>query len=67
VLAAIAPGLHGALLAAKLAGYTHVNLDGTLVRTDRSRPPAPPRLPTGGRWICGGRAGTITTAETYRS
>jgi hypothetical protein len=36
VLAAVAPGLHGALLAAKLAGHTHVLLDGTLIRTDRS-------------------------------
>ncbi|WP_166666051.1 MULTISPECIES: HARBI1 family protein [Pseudonocardia] len=37
VLAAAAPGLHGALLAARAAGYTHVHLDGTLIRTDRSR------------------------------
>jgi hypothetical protein len=37
VLAAIAPGLHGALLAARTAGHTHVQLDGTLIRTDRSR------------------------------
>ena len=37
VLAAAAPGLHGALLAARAAGHTHVHLDGTLVRTDRSR------------------------------
>jgi DDE superfamily endonuclease len=37
VLAAVAPGLHGALLAARAAGHTHVHLDGTLIGTDRSR------------------------------
>ena len=37
VLAAAAPGLHGALLAARSAGYSHVHLDGTLIRTDRSK------------------------------
>jgi hypothetical protein len=37
VLAAVAPGVHGALLAARTAGHTHVHLDGTLIRTDRSR------------------------------
>jgi hypothetical protein len=36
VLAAVAPTLHGALLAARVAGHSHVNLDGTLIRTDRS-------------------------------
>ena len=41
VLAAAAPSLHGALLAAKLAGHTHVGLDGTLVRTDRSKAVGP--------------------------
>ena len=41
VLAAAAPGLHGALLAAKLAGHTHVGLDGTLIRTDRSKAAGP--------------------------
>jgi hypothetical protein len=41
VLAAAAPGLHGALLAAKLAGHTHVGLDGTLIRTDRSKTAGP--------------------------
>ena len=30
VLAAVAPTLHGALLAARVAGHTHGNLDGTL-------------------------------------
>ncbi len=34
VLAAAAPGLHGALLAARAAGHTHVQLDGTLIGTD---------------------------------
>jgi hypothetical protein len=41
VLAAAAPGLHGALLAARAAGHTHVHLDGTLIRTDRSTAPGP--------------------------
>jgi DDE superfamily endonuclease len=35
VLAAAAPGLRGALLAARAAGHPHVTVDGTLVRTDR--------------------------------
>src|SRR6266508_4354395 len=35
-LAARRPGLHGALLAAKAAGHTHVILDGTLIATDRA-------------------------------
>jgi len=37
VLAGAAPSLHGALLAARMAGHTHIHLDGTLIRTDRSR------------------------------
>jgi hypothetical protein len=41
VLAARQPGLHGALLAAKAAGHTHVILDGTLIRTDRISTPGP--------------------------
>lgn len=41
VLAARRPRLHGALLAAKVAGYTHVILDGTLIPTDRSCRPGP--------------------------
>jgi hypothetical protein len=40
-LAEAAPSLHGALLAAKAAGHTHVALDGTLVRTDRSNAAGP--------------------------
>lgn len=35
VLAACAPDVHDALLAAKAGGATHLNLDGTLIRTDR--------------------------------
>ena len=31
------PSLHGALLGARIAGHTHVHLDGTLIRTDRSK------------------------------
>jgi DDE superfamily endonuclease len=34
-LAARAPSLHNALLAAKTAGYSHVIIDGTLIETDR--------------------------------
>jgi hypothetical protein len=41
VLAARAPGLHSALLAAKAAGYDHVLLDGTLIETDRVSMPGP--------------------------
>jgi hypothetical protein len=41
VLAARAPSLHGALLAAKAAGYSHVNVDGTLVEIDRVSIPGP--------------------------
>ncbi|MGH3716978.1 MAG: HARBI1 family protein, partial [Micromonosporaceae bacterium] len=40
-LAAQAPGLHSALLAAKAAGHEHVSIDGTLVATDRCRVPGP--------------------------
>jgi hypothetical protein len=35
ILAAAAPGLRGALLAARAAGHPHVTVDGTLMRTDR--------------------------------
>jgi hypothetical protein len=41
VLAAAAPGLRGALLAARAAGHAHVTVDGTLIRTDRVRAPGP--------------------------
>jgi hypothetical protein len=41
VLAAQAPGLHCALLAAKAAGYDYVLLDGTLIETDRVSTPGP--------------------------
>jgi hypothetical protein len=43
VLAARQPSLHGALLAAKAAGHTHVLLDGTLIHTDRIATPGPTR------------------------
>ena len=36
-----APSLHSALLAAKMAGYSHVTVDGTLIETDRCRTPGP--------------------------
>src|SRR4051794_26308868 len=41
VLAAAAPGLRGALLAARAAGHGHVTVDGTLIRTDRGRASGP--------------------------
>ena len=41
VLAVAAPSLHGALLAGRTAGHSHVHLDGTLIHTDRSRAPGP--------------------------
>jgi hypothetical protein len=41
VLAARRPGLHGALLAAKAAGHSHVIVDGTLIHTDRIAAPGP--------------------------
>jgi hypothetical protein len=43
VLAARQPSLHGALLAAKAAGHTHVILDGSLIYTDRISTPGPTR------------------------
>jgi DDE superfamily endonuclease len=41
VLAAAAPGLRGALLAARAAGHAHLTVDGTLIRTDRCSAPGP--------------------------
>ena len=41
VLAARAPKLESALLAAKMAGYRHLNIDGTVIETDRCRTPGP--------------------------
>ena len=41
LLAALAPDVHKALAAAKAAGVTHVNLDGTLIHTDRVAQPGP--------------------------
>ncbi|MFC0105690.1 HARBI1 family protein [Kibdelosporangium aridum] len=43
VLAACRPSLHGALLAAKAAGHSHVIVDGTLIYTDRISTPGPTR------------------------
>jgi hypothetical protein len=39
--AAAALGLHGALLAARVAEHSHVTVDGTLIRTDRCHVPGP--------------------------
>src|SRR3954453_7088264 len=41
VLAAVAPGLRGAPLAARAAGHPHFTVDGTLIRTDRCHMPGP--------------------------
>jgi hypothetical protein len=41
VPAARAPSLQSALLAAKMAGYSHINIDGTFIETDRCRTPGP--------------------------
>jgi hypothetical protein len=41
VLAAEAPALESALLAAKMAGHSHVSIDGTLIETDRCHTPGP--------------------------
>ena len=41
VLAARKPSTHNALLAAKMAGVTHVNIDGTLLYTDKCHLPGP--------------------------
>ena len=41
LLAARKPSLHTALLAAKMAGHCHINIDGTLIYTDRCNIPGP--------------------------
>lgn len=41
VLAAQSPSLHNALLATQAAGYSHINIDGTLIETDRVSTPGP--------------------------
>ena len=40
-LASRAPRLESALLAAKMAGHSHVSIDGTLIEPDRCRTPGP--------------------------
>ncbi len=62
VLADRKPSLHGALLAAKAAGHSHVLLDGTLIATDRiATPRVGPgvairsveiRVPSTITWVC---------------
>ena len=61
VLAARVPSLSNVLLAAWIAGHTHLNIDGTVIRTGCPRPGRRPG------WTCGGRANTSTTAATSRS
>jgi DDE superfamily endonuclease len=41
VLAGQAPALNSVLIAAKMAGYSHVTIDGTLIETDRCRTAGP--------------------------
>ena len=41
LLALRRPSLHAALLAATTAGYGHINLDGTLIHTNRCATPGP--------------------------
>lgn len=43
VLADQAPAVHSARTAASMAGHTHVNLDGTVIRTDRCSVAGPTR------------------------
>jgi hypothetical protein len=51
VLAARAPKLESALLAAKAAGHPHITIDGTLIETDRCRTPGP--TPGVDLWVVG--------------
>lgn len=51
VIAGQALGMTSALLAVKMAGYSHVNIDGTLIETDRCPRTPGPAL----GWIFGGR------------
>jgi len=41
VLAAQAPAIESALLAARMAGHSHISINGTLIETDRCRTPGP--------------------------
>jgi len=69
VLAAQAPGLESALLAAKMAGHTHVSIDGTLIETDRCRTPGPtPKVDlwwSGKHANHGGNIQVITTPDGW--
>jgi DDE superfamily endonuclease len=69
VLAAQAPGLHGALLAAKAAGHSHVSVDGTLIVTDRvatEGPTAGVDLWWSGKHSChGGNVQVITVPDGW--
>jgi hypothetical protein len=65
VLAAQAPALESALLAAKMAGHAHISIDGTLIETDRCRTPGP--TPGVDLWWSGKHAnhgGTIQVITT---
>ena len=62
VIADQAPGLSSVLPAANMAGYAHVNIDGTLIETDRCRTPGP--TPGVDLWWSGN---TTTMAAMSRS
>jgi hypothetical protein len=67
-LAAAAPALHSALLAAKIAGHEHVSIDGTLIHTDRVSEPAPPGVDLwwSGKHHChGGNVQVITVPDGW--
>ena len=70
LLAAQAPSLRGALLAAKAAGYSHVIIDGTLIETDRVRTPGPTEGVdlwwSGKHDNHGGNVQVITAPEAFR-
>jgi hypothetical protein len=70
VLAAEAPDLATALERAKAAGLTHLNLDGTVVRTDRAADPGPGGADLwwpGKHQHHGGNAQVISTRTAGRS
>lgn len=63
VLAVLRPSLHGALLAANVAGHMHVGVNRTLIPTDLFHAPGP----APGEWTPGGVASTSGTSGTARS
>lgn len=69
ILAAAAPGLRGALLAARAAGHAHLHVGGTLICTDRCSAPGPTTRPgrDGARvdlWWSGPHGGNVQVVTT---